>query len=370
MLITRVEIRACHLSGQSELERNRLRGGSPPDVVVITLETDEGVTGTSFGFGGLDARHTMHVYAQAAPFFIGRDPMARSGNAAAFKGYDRRWNLVPIYVYGPFDNACWDITGNVARLPVHQLLGSSRDRVPVYASSMTLADPADYLDEARAVVQDGFMAYKLHPPGDWRVDLEVYAAVREVVGPEFRLMADPVDTYTFDQALTVGRRLEELDYYWYEEPLYDYDLGSLRKLTSALEIPVVGTETIAGGSRSTAQFLAAGAVDMVRSDVSWRGGISSVMATAHLAEAFGVNCELHTTIYHPLELVNLQCSLALTNCEYFEVLYPMEQFSFGLATPMDLRDGYIYPSALPGLGIEYDWAAIDAATTERIVVES
>ena len=163
---------------------------------------------------------------------------------------------------------------------------------------------------------------------------------------------------------------EALDYAWYEEPLYDYDLAALKKLSAALEIPVVGTETIVGGTRLTAQFLAQDAVDIVRTDVSWRGGVSSVMATAHLAEAFGVSCELHTTIYHPLELVNLQCSLAVTNCEYFEVLYPMEQFAFGLAAPMDIRaDGYIYPSSLPGLGIDYDWSAIDAATTQRIVVD-
>lgn len=370
MRITSVEIRACELTMLAEVDKNLLRGGAPPDVVVVTVHTAEGVAGTSFGFGGLKARHTMHTYAQAAPFFVGRDPMARALNAAEFRGFDRRWNHVPIYVYGPFDNACWDIAGKVANLPVHQLLGSSRDRVPVYASSMTLADPAEYLEQARAAQVDGFHGYKLHPPGDWRVDLELYAAVREAVGPDFTLMADPVATYTYDQALRVGRALEALDYAWYEEPLYDYDLKSLKKLSAALDIPVVGTETIIGGTRLTAQFLAEDAVDIVRTDVSWRGGVSSVMATAHLAEAFGVNCEIHTTIYHPLELINLQCSLAVTNCEYFEVLYPMEQFSFGLSTPMDIRaDGYIYPSSLPGLGVDYDWAAIDAATTQRLVID-
>lgn len=148
MRITSVEIRACELTALAEVDKNLLRGGAPPDVVVITLHTDAGVAGTSFGFGGLKAGHTMHTYAQAAPFFVDRDPMARARNAAEFRGFDRRWNHVPIYVYGPFDNACWDIAGKVANLPVHQLLGSSRDRVPVYASSMTLADPAAYLDEA------------------------------------------------------------------------------------------------------------------------------------------------------------------------------------------------------------------------------
>lgn len=369
MKITAIDIRACQLGARSERERNLLRGGEAPDVVVLQLRTDAGVTGTSFAFGGLNARHTMHTYAQAAPFFLGRDPMARAANAADFRGYDRRWNHVPIYVYGPFDNACWDIAGLRAGLPVHQLLGSSRDRAPVYASSMTLATPQEYIPEALAVKAAGFKGYKLHPPGPVDVDLELYAAVRDAVGPDFALMADPVATHDYRQALRVGRRLEELGYLWLEEPLYDYDLNGLRRLSEALDIPVAGTETVMGEDVATAQFLAAGALDIVRSDVSWRGGISGVMRTAHLAEAFGVACELHTTIYHPLELVNLQASLAVTNSEFFEVLFPMEQFAFGLATPMDIRDGWIYPSPGPGLGIDYDWAAIDAATTELLTVD-
>ncbi len=47
-------------------------------------------------------------------------------------------------------------------------------------------------------------------------------------------------------------------------------------------------------------------MDIVRSDVSWKGGVTAVFKTAHLAESFGMNSELHTAIYHPLEAVNLQ----------------------------------------------------------------
>lgn len=368
MKITEIEIRACRAASEEAIERVNLQGGHTPDVAVITLHTDEGISGTSFGFGGLDSRATAMVFQQLAPFFLGRDPLEREKNAREFRRFDRSWNHVPIFAYGPFDNACWDIAGKRANMPIYDLVGRNADRAPVYVSSMFMDTVDDYVAQALEVKERGFKAYKLHPPGTFAFDREVCAAVRDAVGPDFRLMSDPVAGYTFSEALRMGRHLEDLDYYWFEEPLYDYDMTSLAKLCEALDIPVAGTETIMGQHHLTAQYVAAGAVDIIRTDTSWRGGITSVLKTAHLAESFGMPCEIHTTIYHPLELANLQCVLAISNSEYFEMLYPMEQFSFGLATPLDIRDGFIYPTGRPGLGADYDWDAIDDATVARFGV--
>jgi L-alanine-DL-glutamate epimerase-like enolase superfamily enzyme len=362
MKIIDVEIRACSVADAEAIERVNLHGGHMPDVTVITLHTDEGISGTSFGFGGLDARATSMMFQQLVPFFLGRDPLAREKNAREFRRFDRSWNHVPIWAYGPFDNACWDIAGKRAAMPIFDLVGRSAERAPVYVSSMFMGTTEEYVAQALEVKGAGFKAYKLHPPGNMQQDLEICTAVRDAVGPDFRLMSDPVAVYTFDEALRMGRHLEELNFYWFEEPLYDYDMASLAKLSDALDIPIAGTETLIGQHQLTAQYVAARAVDIVRTDASWRGGITSVLKTAHLAESFGLQCEIHTTIYHPLELANLQCVLSISNSEYFELLYPMDQFSFGLKTPLDIRDGYIYPPAGPGLGADYDWDAIDNAT--------
>ena len=134
-------------------------------------------------------------------------------------------------------------------------------------------------------------------------------------------MADPVIMDSYESALKAGRELERLGYRWLEEPLLDVNLNGLRKLREKLDIPICGTEVIAGAHYTTAHCIAEGIVDIVRTDVSWRGGITAVMKTAHVAEAFGVQCELHTTIYHGLEQVQLHPSLAIPNCEFFETLY-------------------------------------------------
>ena len=65
-----------------------------------------------------------------------------------------------------------------------------------------------------------------------------------MVGSDFKLMSDPVAPYTFEQALRFGAELEKLDYYWYEEPLFDENF-CLRELTRILDIPIIGTEVIA-----------------------------------------------------------------------------------------------------------------------------
>jgi L-alanine-DL-glutamate epimerase-like enolase superfamily enzyme len=365
MRITEVEIRACSPAPKGDaVDEAGLPGGTAPDFVVISVRTDEGITGVSFGSGGLDSRITAWAFAQVRPFFIGRNPMAREQNALEFRAFDRRWNHSPIYAYGPYDVACWDIAGLRAGLPIHELIGTAAERRPVYVSSMFLATPAEYAAQAREVRASGFRGYKVHPPGPAAVDLEVYAAVRDAVGPDFPLMADPVATHSFEEAMRVGRFLESLGYLWFEEPVYDYDFESLKKLTRALDIPIAGTETIAGGSFLTAQYIASGAVDIVRTDVSWRGGITSSLKTAHLAEAFGMSCELHTAIYHPLELANLHTALAIPNTGWLELLYPTSDNAFGLTNPLDIRDGYAYAPTGAGLGAAYDWDAIDNATIE------
>jgi L-alanine-DL-glutamate epimerase-like enolase superfamily enzyme len=101
--------------------------------------------------------------------------------------------------------------------------------------------------------------------------------------------------------------------------------------------------------------------------VSWRGGITPVMKAAHLSESFGVQCELHTTIYHPLELANLHCACAMRNTEFFEILWPMQAFNFGLKEDIRIDEaGFAHIPDAPGLGIELDWDLIENATFEML----
>ena len=209
----------------------------------------------------------------------------------------------------------------------------------------------------------GWHAYKLHPPGKLEFDLAAYRACREAVGPDFKLMADPVAAYSHQEAFRVGRELERLNYYWLEEPLFDVDFHGLRNLTAKLDIPICGTEVMAGSHYSTAECISSSVVDIVRTDVSWKGGVTPVMKTAHLAESFGVRCELHTTIYH------LSKSSTCTAAPRFRIAnsssssIPSSTWTFGMKNKLDIdAEGYAHPPNSPGIGVDWDWDFIDRCT--------
>jgi len=366
MKITDIQIHLCQHT--TEFTENQWRSGQKSNLefLVVRMQTDEGIEGQSFGFAGKGVKAAGHAAASCyKSWMIGKNPLYREALWQETRVQDRWWNHPPIYSYGPFDICLWDIASKKADMPLYQFLGAYRDKVPTYASSLVLATPDDYAQEALTCKNRGLHAYKLHPPGEYSFDLEAYKACREAVGNDFILMADPVAAYTYHQALRMGRELEKLNYYWLEEPFYDTNLYHLKKLTDKLDIPVVGTEVLAGNHYSIAQYIEQRAVDMVRCDVSWKGGITPVMKTAQLAEAFNMQCELHTTIYHPLELVNLHCAGAMKNCEFFELLWPMDSFNFGLKEDIHIdEEGYAHLPQKSGLGSEFDWDFIDNATIE------
>jgi L-alanine-DL-glutamate epimerase-like enolase superfamily enzyme len=369
MVIDNIEIRLCRNRGEGWAESEmRVGGRTNVDFLVITMRTDAGMEASSFGFAARGAEMSGYI-AQAAlkDFFLGRDPLAREKHWCEFRMHDRWLNHVPIYSYGPFDICLWDIAGKMAGLPLYRLLGEYRDKVPVYGSSLVLSTVTEYVRQAVEIKDQRWHAYKVHPPGRVDLDLEIYRACREAVGPDFPLMADPVAAYNHEQALRVGRELERLKYHWFEEPLFDVDFGGLRRLAASLDIPVCGTEVLAGNNYSIAECLATGVVDMVRADVSWKGGVTAVMKTAHLAESFGAQCEIHTSVYHAMDIVNLHCACAVSNCEFFELLYPMSHFDFGMKTPLHIdADGYAHPPRTAGIGVDFDWDYIDNCTVKRL----
>lgn len=367
MHISKVDIRCCRRA-QERFDAAALRGGGFRgfDFLVVTLHTDDGLQASMFGFAGRSAEGSGRLAAESLrPFLLGRDPLERERAWRDFRTADRWWTLLPIYAYGPFDTCLWLLSAAAAGQPLWKYIGGAREEVPAYVSSLLHDLPEGYGEEALAVRAAGWRGYKLHTPGrDVREDLRAHAAVREAIGddPGFALMSDPVASMNLEQAVRFGRALERLDYHWFEEPLHDEDIHSLRELTRRLEIPIVGTEVLAKHPYSVAECISTRVVDRVRADVSWTGGVTGVLKTARLAEAFGVNCEIHTSIFHPLDLVNLHCCAAVNNCDFFEVLGPVEAFDFGLKGKLPIAAGIGRAPSGPGLGMELDWDEIDACT--------
>ena len=355
MRITGLDIRACRHAG-ARIGAEATRDGQAQDGIeflVYTLHAEGGHSASMFGFAARSALGAGHLAAASLrPFLIGRDARDREAIWHDWRTADRWWHHLPIYAFGPVDCCLWLLAAEAAGQPLWRFIGGARAEVPVYASSMVLGSVEAYAEEAQAVQAAGLKGYKIHPPGRAMAeDLEIHRAVRAAVGPDFALMSDPVQPYTLEEAIRFGRALEELGYLWLEEPLPDENFSALKELTRVLDIPVVGTEVLAKHPYSVAECIAARVVDAVRADPSWTGGVTGTLKTARLAEAFHINCELHTTIFHPLELVNLHLAGAIRNNSFFELLWPMETFAFGLTGALPIADGIARMPDGPGLGL-------------------
>ncbi len=333
--------------------------GGKSQLGLLTLATDQGVEGHAFlgsamRPANLDAESLILTL---KPIVMDQDPLDRE------RLYQAMWQRIrstTLRAIGAMDIALWDIAGKVAGLPIHRLLGSYRDRVPAYASSPVLTSKEAYAEQAAQFKADGWPAYKIHPPTDPRVDIEVCRAVREAVGDGFTLMLDPTWSYQYPEALRVGTEIEQLGFYWYEDPLADDDLTNCVKLKQQLRIPLMATEYSPGGFTAYAPWLLAQATDYLRGDVAVKGGITALVKAAHLAEAFHMNLEVHHGGNSLNNVANLHVLMAIRNCEFFEVLLPSGAQKYGLVKDIEVdSNGLVHAMNDPGLGAKIDFDLIE-----------
>jgi L-alanine-DL-glutamate epimerase-like enolase superfamily enzyme len=333
---------------------------------LVRVETDEGVVGHSFlGTTWRGAHYdTPYLVEVIKPIVLGRNPLNSEAIWQEIRHARRDYSIRAV---GATDVALLDIAGQVAGLPVFRLLGAFRDRLPAYASTGGLPSPEAFAREALEYQAAGWPAYKIHPPGIASKDVDVAVAVRRAVGDNLKLMFDPVSAYSYYDALRVGLELQDLDYEWFEDPMDDANIDGYRKLCSALKIPVMATEYAPGGFEALHQWLSSEATDILRADVTVKGGITPVMKIAHLAEGFRMNCELHHGGNALANVANLHVAGAIANCDYYEVIINDESRNFGLLDPPGIdADGNVRVPEKPGLGVEIDFGLLDHHTIQML----
>jgi len=333
--------------------------GGESQLGLLRVQTDQGIEGHAFlGSAMYSAdQDGLSLIKNLKPLLVGENPLDRE------QLYDRIWHkkrFTTLRALGAVDTALWDLAGKIAGLPVHALLGTYRRSVPAYASSQVLPAPGAYADQAQQFKAAGWQAYKIHPPTEPERDIAVCEAVREAVGDDYRLMLDSTWSYRYDQALRVGRAIEELGYYWYEDPLADDDLFGCIKLREKLDIPLMATEYSPGGFTNYVPWIINRATDYLRGDVAVKGGITALIKTAHLAEAFGMNFEIHHGGNSLNNVAGLHVTMAIRNCEYFEVLLPEAAQKYGLVQDIEVDgDGLVHAPSAPGLGYPIDFELIE-----------
>jgi len=300
------------------------------------------------------------------------DGVALRGSGLATRG-GGAW---PNYYTAAADVCMWDILGKAVKQPIYKILAGgtpTKDRMMAYASSQHLATVEDYVPDVLKAKAMGFRAYKIHPGAGQHATgpaiptyighMEEIKQVRAAVGDEFVLMHDPVQAYNREEAMTVGRLLDDLNYAWFEDPVRTTDMEGLIQLCAALNLPIHVGEFIYSIA-DFADYIKHDALDVVRLIADNVGGISGAMRVGLLADAHGLECTPHNWGNVPDMALHFHVELALPNSWWFEMPFPPEY-----ADRPEYKDkfrpnadGYVMAPTEPGLGYPIDQAALSNFT--------
>ena len=340
--------------------------------LLVEIIGEDGTSGWGEAFG--PPRLTAPVVDFYKPLVVGADAMATDllWQTLYNRLRDHGQKGLAIEALSAVDIALWDLKGRHLGLPIYRLLGGPlRERVQAYATGFYRkrdGDPVHYLlAEAEERVAAGFSAIKLKLGFGINEDVHLCQAVRKAFGDGIGIMVDANHAYDAAAAIQLGRRIEELDIGWFEEPVPPEDLSGYREVKAALTMPIAGGEAVftRWGFRP---LLVERAVDILQPDTCAAGGISECKKIADMANAFGIRVNPHVWGTGVALAASLQLIAALPHNP--PALYPVEpllEFDQSehpirmaiIEEPIIQRDGWVDIPNRPGLGIDIERQAVE-----------
>ncbi len=326
------------------------------EMLLVRVDTDEGVTGWGEGFG-------MRVFATTrtaidtiiGPMCIGQNPTELGALVGKIErsiaGLGR--NGPAMYGLSAIDIALWDIAGKVAGLPIYQLLGGlPTKKLPAYASLLHYGDVEAIGLRVRLALSRGYRHIKLH-----ETTIESIRAARDAAGPDIPIMVDCNCPWTVDEAIAMAQTLKPLDLMFLEEPVWPPDdHAGLAKVRQQ------GTIATAAGENASFQdfksMLEAGSITYAQPSIAKVGGVTQMCKVMALAQTFGIEVMPHSAYFGPGLLATIHCVAALPGKSL------IERFDCDFAvTPMHDAidpdfDGCLAVPQGPGLGMDPDLAVI------------
>jgi L-alanine-DL-glutamate epimerase-like enolase superfamily enzyme len=226
------------------------RFGDARTFLVVDVETKGGITGMGYLFLFRPGIKSIIACLNEViiPNVIGKDASAVEAI------WQNLWNTTITFGRGgiatmaqsAIDIALWDIVGKAAKLPLHRLWGSYRTQMPAYGSGCFRGSGGDgMIAKALHYKERGYKAIKMQAAhtDDLAADVDNVKRMREELGPGVDIMIDINMGWTADVAIQMGRKFQDYDIYWLEEPVVPDDFAGYLRIAEALDIRIVGGET-------------------------------------------------------------------------------------------------------------------------------
>lgn len=357
--------------------------------VTLKITTDEGLTGLGDAtVNGRELAVASYLQDHIVPLLIGRDP-ARVEDTWQLLYRGAYWRRGPITMtsIAAVDTALWDIKGKIAGLPVYQLLGGRcRDRMLVYghASGNTVEEAVEevgrYLDAGYKAVRAqvavpgvqgayGVTAGQHYDPADselprqtsWSTEAYLplvpilFQRLREAYGADVHLLHDAHHRLTPIEAARLAKDLEPYRLLWLEDPVRAELQDGYRLIRSHSTTPIATGEVFSSIWDCTT-LITEQLIDYIRMSVSHSGGISHLRKIFTLAEQYHVRSGSHgATDLSPVCLAAaLHLDAAIPNFGVQEYMPHLEQTNDVFPHSYEFRDGHLYVSEAPGLGVRID----------------
>ncbi len=339
------------------------------DAMLIRITTDTGLKG--YAPGPAHERADRDIKEQIGPFLVGKDP-------CRWKEWLFTAEPEVVKTYRAVEIALLDLAARYEGCPLSDLLGGrKRNRIKLYGSAGMYMEPKKYAEEAQAVIDMGFPAYKMRPGMGPDKDLETISLMRKAVGSDAGLMVDAHTwwrmgdkSYSFD---TIAKLISDMkDYHpvWLEEPLPPDDHNSYCKLREQSDVKLASGEH----EQDDAGFenlINSQAIDYVQMDILCQGGISSAWRIFDAVRKSGLRFAFHSwgTILEVLAAAQLGVCWPEDVVEWLEypcyshrgpdVMYPFPLADEILDDTLNIDNGYLILPNGTGMGIDVDETVIE-----------
>jgi galactonate dehydratase len=337
----------------------------PRNWLFVLVETDEGLSGVGEGSLPAHPRAVAAAVEEYREYVVGQDP-ARIQHLwqLMYRQPFFRSGAVTLSAMSAVEQALWDIKGQVAGLPVYELLGGRcHDRLKLYANGPSGATAEELAESALSLVERGFTAMKtgvvepvLPVQGDavFRRAAKHIEALRDAVGEDVELAWDAHGRLTPRMAIKLARALEPYNVWFLEEPAPPENVRGLAEVARATSIPVATGERLFT-KWAFRDVLELGAAALLQPDLSHCGGVLEARAIASMAEVYACGFAPHNPLGPVNTIVSAHVAMATPNFVALEICLYADEWTRDLLTePLEFADGYLELSDRAGWGIELD----------------